>query len=98
MKRFLFAQVSLFLVTLGSGRLLAQSVDDGIALFKAGKSAEARAVFTPLADRDPVAAFYLGQIEMGDNADDKAADWFEKAVKMSTITKILSTDKAYSTT
>jgi tetratricopeptide (TPR) repeat protein len=83
MKRVTLALVSLFFAAIAPRALLAQSVDEGIALFKAGKAAEARAVFAPLAERDPVAAFYLGQIEMGDNADDKAADWFEKAVKMS---------------
>ena len=60
----------------------AQSVEQGIALFNAKKYSEAKTVLLPFGQRDASAAFYLGQIEMNDNADDKAAEWFEKAVKM----------------
>jgi tetratricopeptide (TPR) repeat protein len=57
-------------------------VEQGVALFNAKKYAEAKAALLPFGPRDATAAFYLGQIEMGDNGYDKAADWFEKAVQM----------------
>ena len=62
--------------------LPAQSVEQGVSLFNAKKYAEAKAALLPFGSRDASAAFYLGQIEMGDNSPDKAADWFEKAVQM----------------
>jgi tetratricopeptide (TPR) repeat protein len=62
--------------------LAAQSVEQGIQLFDARKSAEAREVLLPHAHGDARAAFYLGRIEMQDDAADKAAEWFERAVKM----------------
>jgi tetratricopeptide (TPR) repeat protein len=60
----------------------AQSVDQGVALHDAGKSSEARTMLLPFGDRDAVAAFHLGQIMIESNEDGKAAEWFEKAVKM----------------
>jgi tetratricopeptide (TPR) repeat protein len=69
-------------VTAIAAPLPAQSVEQGVALFNAKKYAEAKAVLLPLGARDASAAFYLGQIEIGDNSFDKAADWFEKAVQM----------------
>lgn len=61
---------------------IAQSVDQGVALVKERKFAEAKAVLLPFGERDAVAAFHLGQIMMELNEDGKAAEWFEKAVKM----------------
>jgi len=62
--------------------LRAQSVEQGIQLFNARKYAEARMVLLPHGQADASAAFYLGRIEMENNDADKAADWFEAAVKL----------------
>ena len=62
--------------------LRAQSVEQGIQLFNTRKYAEARAVLLPHGRTDAGAAFYLGRIEMENNDADKAADWFEGAVKL----------------
>lgn len=60
----------------------AQSVEEGVRLFDAGKYAEAGAVFLPHAERDAAAAYYLGRIEMEKDEAGKAAEWFERAVKL----------------
>lgn len=60
----------------------AQSVDEGVALYNARKFVEAKRVLLPFGGKDPVAAFHLGQIMMGENEDGKAAEWFERATKM----------------
>jgi tetratricopeptide (TPR) repeat protein len=70
------------ITTSGAAPLAAQSVEQGVALFNARKYAEAKAVLLPFGSRDASAAFYLGQIEMGDNSYDEATGWFEKAVQM----------------
>jgi tetratricopeptide (TPR) repeat protein len=44
--------------------------------------ADARAVLLPHGGSDANAAYYLGRIEMQDDDPDKAAEWFERAVKM----------------
>jgi tetratricopeptide (TPR) repeat protein len=53
-----------------------------VALYKAGRPAEARAALLPARDRDPVAAFYLGRIAMNAEQFGEAADRFERAVKL----------------
>ena len=70
--------LAVFAVTTGE----AQSVEQGVALYNSGKYAEARTVLLPFGERDPVAAFHLGQIMMRENEDGKAAEWFERATKM----------------
>jgi tetratricopeptide (TPR) repeat protein len=60
----------------------AQSVDQGVALYNSRKYAEAKAALLPFGEKDPVAAFHLGQISMGENEDGKAAEWFERATRM----------------
>ena len=65
-----------------SATLAAQSVDQGIQLFDARKYPEAKAVLSPYGDKDARAAYYLGRIEMGSEDAGKAAEWFERAVKM----------------
>jgi tetratricopeptide (TPR) repeat protein len=60
----------------------AQSVEQGIRLFDARKYVEARVVLLPHGERDASAAYYLGRIEMQDDDAGKAAEWFERAVKM----------------
>jgi tetratricopeptide (TPR) repeat protein len=62
--------------------LQAQSVEQGVQLFKARKYAEAQAALLPQGQTDATAAFYLGRIEMDNNDSDKAADWFERAVNL----------------
>ncbi len=59
-----------------------QSVEQGIQLFNASKFGEARAALLPHGERDADAAFYLGRIELEGNDADKAADWFERAIRM----------------
>jgi tetratricopeptide (TPR) repeat protein len=62
--------------------LRAQSVEQGIQLYDSRKYADARAVLLPHGGSDASAAYYLGRIEMQDDDADKAAEWFERAVKM----------------
>ena len=59
-----------------------QSVEQGIQLFNASKFGEARVALLPHGERDADAAFYLGRIELEGNDADKAADWFERAIRM----------------
>lgn len=54
----------------------------GIEAFKARKYAEARAIFQPVASRDPVAAYYMGRIAISENQLDRAVDHFEKAIQL----------------
>jgi tetratricopeptide (TPR) repeat protein len=68
--------------TLFAVSLRAQSVEQGIQLFTAKKYAEAHAALLPFGQADAAAAYYLGRIEMDNNDADKAADWFETAVKL----------------
>lgn len=74
---FAFAAFTLFPVP-----LWAQSVEQGIQLFDARKYPEAKAVLSPHGDKDARAAYYLGRIEMGSDDAGRAAEWFERAVKM----------------
>jgi tetratricopeptide (TPR) repeat protein len=62
--------------------LRAQSVEEGIQLFNAKKFGEARAALLPHGQADASAAYYLGRIELANNDPDKAAEWFEGAVKL----------------
>jgi tetratricopeptide (TPR) repeat protein len=62
--------------------LRAQSVEQGIQLFNARKYAEARAVLLSHGQTDASAASYLGRIELANNDPNKAAEWFEVAVKL----------------
>ena len=62
--------------------LQAQSVEQGVKLFDARKYADARAILLPYGERDASAAYHLGRIEMGNDDAGKAAEWFERAVKM----------------
>ena len=62
--------------------LRAQPVEQGIQLFDARKYPEAKAVLSPHGDKDARAAYYLGRIEMGSDDAGRAAEWFERAVKM----------------
>lgn len=62
--------------------LRAQSVEQGVKLFDARRIPEARAILLPFGERDASAAYYLGRIEMGNDDAGKAAEWFERAVKM----------------
>ncbi|HET6760966.1 MAG TPA: tetratricopeptide repeat protein [Gemmatimonadaceae bacterium] len=73
---------ALFAAMLFSVPLRAQSIEQGIQLFDARKYAEARAVLLSHGGSDARAAYYLGRIEMQDDDADKAAEWFERAVKM----------------
>jgi tetratricopeptide (TPR) repeat protein len=75
-------QTALVAFTLLAIPLGAQSVEQGIQLFDARKYVEARAVLLPHGEGDASAAYYLGRIEMGNDDPVKAAEWFERAVKM----------------
>lgn len=81
MKRSIFTAGLLAAALLPTG-VRAQSLDAGVKLFEAKKFAEAKAVFSPVAAQNAEAAYYMGRIAVSEN-NDKAADWFEKAVKMS---------------
>ncbi len=60
----------------------AQSIEPGVALYNARSFIEAKRTLLPYGEKDPVAAFHLGQIMMAENEDGKAAEWFERATKM----------------
>jgi tetratricopeptide (TPR) repeat protein len=75
-------QTALVAFTLLAIPLGAQSVEQGIQLFEARKHVEARAVLLPHGEANASAAYYLGRIEMGNDDPGKAAQWFERAVKM----------------
>jgi tetratricopeptide (TPR) repeat protein len=74
---------ALFALPLVAVPLRGQSVEQGIQLFKASKFAEAREALLPYGERDANAAYYLGRIELEGNDADKAAEWFERATRMS---------------
>jgi tetratricopeptide (TPR) repeat protein len=80
--RVLTAAFALPVLALLAVPLQGQSVEQGIQLFNARKYAEARAALLPYGQTDASAAFYLGRIELDNNDPDKAADWFEGAVKL----------------
>ena len=80
--RVLTAAFALSLLALLAVPLQGQSIEQGIQLFNARKYAEARAALLPYGQTDASAAFYLGRIELDNNDPDKAADWFEGAVKL----------------
>jgi len=80
--RVLTAAFALSLLGLQAVPLQGQSIEQGIQLFNARKYAEARAALLPYGQTDAGAAFYLGRIELDNNDPDKAADWFEGAVKL----------------
>jgi tetratricopeptide (TPR) repeat protein len=82
--RYLVLATSAALLACGAltSTLKAQSVEQGIALFDAKNYSEAKKALLPYGERDPSAAYYLGRMEFNDNADDKATDWFGKAVRM----------------
>ena len=83
MKHCLQAAASaLFAFTLIAVPLRGQSIEQGVQLFNARKYLEAKAALLPYGQGDANAAFYLGRIEMENSDADKAAEWFEHAVKM----------------
>jgi tetratricopeptide (TPR) repeat protein len=76
------AAIALLAFTLLALPLRAQSVEQGIELFDARKYADASAVLLAHGEHDARAAFYLGRIEMAHDDAGKAAEWFERAVRM----------------
>ncbi|MDP9278803.1 MAG: hypothetical protein M3P00_05220, partial [Gemmatimonadota bacterium] len=76
------AASALFFLAVLAVPIRGQSVEQGIQLFNASKFGEARAALLPHGERDADAAFYLGRIELEGNDADKAADWFERAIRM----------------
>jgi tetratricopeptide (TPR) repeat protein len=82
MKLRLQTAISLFGLAVLAGPLHAQSVEQGVQLFNVRKYPDARAILLPYGERDANAAYYLGRIEMENDDAGKAAEWFERAVKM----------------
>lgn len=76
-----FLATGLLLTAFAAAAAPAQSLDAGVKLFEAGKYVEAKAFFSPYADQNPEAAYYVGRI-IGAQNQDNAADWFAKAMKM----------------
>lgn len=76
------AASALFSLALLGGPVQAQSIEQGVQLFNASNFAEARMALLPYGERDASAAFYLGRIELESNDADKAAEWFERAIRM----------------
>lgn len=77
-----FLATGLLLTAFTASVARAQSLDAGIKLFEAKKYAEAKTFFSPYADKNAEAAYYMGRI-IGAQNQDNAAEWFEKAMKMS---------------
>jgi tetratricopeptide (TPR) repeat protein len=82
MKHLFRAAVFVLTFSLLPALLRAQSVEQGIKLFEARKYPDARAALLPHGEGDARAAYYLGRIEMGSDDAGKAAEWFERAVKL----------------
>ena len=82
MKLRLQAAASVFALAALAAPLHAQSVEQGVQLFNVRKYPDARAILLPHGERDANAAYYLGRIEMENDDAGKAAEWFERAVKM----------------
>jgi len=80
--RLHIAASAVFALALLTVPVQGQSVEQGIQLFNASKFGEARVALLPHGERDADAAFYLGRIELEGNDADKAADWFERAIRM----------------
>ena len=80
--RLFVAASALFSLAVLADPIRGQSVEQGIQLFNASKFGEARVALLPHGERDADAAFYLGRIELEGNDPDKAADWFERAIRM----------------
>ena len=80
--RLFVAASALFSLAVLADPIRGQSVEQGIQLFNASKFGEARVALLPHGERDADAAFYLGRIELEGNDADKAADWFERAIRM----------------
>ena len=76
------AASTLFALGVLAGPLSAQSVEEGVQLFNVRKYPDAKAILLPYGERDANAAYYLGRIEMENDEAGKAAEWFERAVKM----------------
>src|SRR4026208_1750518 len=82
MKLGLQAVASVFALAVLAEPLHAQSVEQGVPPFNGRNSPAARAILLPYGERDAYAAYYLGRIEMENDDAGKAAEWFERAVKM----------------
>jgi tetratricopeptide (TPR) repeat protein len=82
MRLRLKAAASVVALAVLSGPLHAQSVEQGVQLFNVRKYLDARAILLPYGERDANAAYYLGRIEMENDDAGKAAEWFERAIKM----------------
>jgi tetratricopeptide (TPR) repeat protein len=82
MKLRLQAAASVFALAVLAEPLHAQSVEQGVQLFNVRKYPDARAILLPYGERDADAAYYLGRIEMENDDAGKAAEWFERAVRM----------------
>ncbi len=76
------AAFALLASTLVAVSLPAQSVEQGIQLFNTKRYAEAQVALLPHGPTDASAAYYLGRIEMENSDADRAAEWFEGAVKL----------------
>jgi tetratricopeptide (TPR) repeat protein len=72
----------LIALAISAGVLEAQSIEQGVQLFNVRKYPDAKAALLPFGERDANAAYYLGRIEMENDDAGKAAEWFERAVKM----------------
>jgi tetratricopeptide (TPR) repeat protein len=80
--RLLTVTSVLFAIALLAVPVRGQTVEHGIQLFNESKFLEARDALLPFGERDANAAFYLGRIELESNDADKAAEWFERAIRM----------------
>ncbi len=72
---------ALLIAALAPAAARAQSLEAGVKLFEAKKYVEAKTFFSPYAEKNPEAAYYMGRIAGAQNQDN-AIGWFEKAMKM----------------
>jgi tetratricopeptide (TPR) repeat protein len=76
-----FLAIGLMVAAFAASTASAQSLDTGVKLFEAKKYADAKAFFSPYAEKNAEAAYYMGRI-IGAQNEDNAAEWFERAMKM----------------
>lgn len=80
--RLHIAAIAFLALAVIAGPVNAQSVEQAVQLFNVRKYPDAKAILLPYGERDANAAYYLGRIEMENDDAGKAAEWFERAVKM----------------
>ncbi|MCC6447709.1 MAG: hypothetical protein IT215_03390, partial [Chitinophagaceae bacterium] len=74
MKKIIIALVSVLSITTAQ----AQTLEEGIQMYKYERFQSAKRILTPLATSNPVANYYLGLSELGDDNNATAKSIFQK--------------------